>query len=254
LGGLPQRELSVLLVEEDDEWRGLLADAVSASGHKVHQAVDCGRGIELAQALALDVILLGRTPDQPDALEACWSLRSVSLAAMLMVRRRSAGWGDCLVIELGGAAGDVELLSFPQLVSRARMARPRHLPRGGRTLPRGADVETAGPVRVDRLARRVHVGDHELALTAKEFDLLSFLLANRGRVHPVRTILADVWGQGATARNSRTVAVHVRWLRQKLEGQRDVTIVTVRGAGYRLDVSTAGGLPADCVELAAPNS
>ena len=109
MGDPQQHELSVLLVEEDDEWRGLLADAVSASGHTVHQAAGCGRGIELAQAHALDVILLGSVPDQPDALEACWALRSVSLAAMLLVRRRSAAWGDCLVIELGGHDEQLEV-------------------------------------------------------------------------------------------------------------------------------------------------
>lgn len=235
MGG-PHRELSVLLIEEDDDWRELIADALSASGHAVHGAADCAVGTEMARALAPDVILLGSTQDQTDLLGACWALRSVSLAGMLLVRRRSEGWGDCLVLELGGDAGEVELLSFPQLVNRARMAGPRHRPGNGRTLPRGPDMETACRLRVDRLARRVHVGHRELVLTAREFDLLSFLLANHDQVHSVRTILTHVWRLRMTAQSSRTVAVHVRWLRQKLQGQRDVIIVTVRGAGYRLDV------------------
>jgi DNA-binding response OmpR family regulator len=238
---VPVRALSILLIEVDADWRELLADALFASGHSVHQVADCRRGTELARALSPHVILLGRTADGTDLLEACWTLRSVSLAALLVIRRRPADPGDCLVLEMGGTPGDVELLSLPQVVGRARMAWQPHRFDGasGRTLPRGLDQETAGSVRVDRVTRRAHVGDEELPLTPREFDLLSFLLANQGRVLSPATILAHVWTRRPTAQSLKTVAVHVRWLRHKLEVQQDLTIVTVRGAGYRLDVHPA---------------
>jgi DNA-binding response OmpR family regulator len=230
----------VLLIEADDEWRELLAGALTASGHAVHQVSCSSDGIELAGALLPDVILLGRTADPTDPVEVCWRLRTAAQASILVIRR-GVGWGDCLVLELGPAHGEVELLSFSQIVSRARQA---GRPAGGGGASRPPARETLGSLSLDRDSRRVHVRGTELKLTAKEFDLLSFLVANRGRVYSAEALLAHVWRRRTSAQNMKTVAVHVRWLRTKLAGQTDAAIVTVRGAGYRLEsrVETAADL------------
>lgn len=226
--------VGVLLIEADDEWRELLADALTASGHAVHQVTGSAAGIDLAVTLAPDVILLGRTADGSDPLDVCWRLRAAGEAPILVIRR-GVGWSDCLVLQLGGRHGEVELLSFSQIVSRARQAaRP-----ATSAAQRPAARETVGCLSIDRDSRRVHLRGVELRLTAKEFDLLSFLVANRGRVYSAEALLASVWRRRTTPQNIKTVAVHIRWLRTKLAGQADATIVTVRGAGYRLECEPA---------------
>jgi DNA-binding response OmpR family regulator len=104
---------------------------------------------------------------------------------------------------------------------------------------RAPDRQRAGAVTLDRPARRLMVGDAEVRLTAKEFDLLSFLMAHPGPVHSLDSLLTHVWGDRLRTPNRETVMVHVRWLREKLAGQHDLQIVTVRGAGYRLDLDPA---------------
>jgi two-component system phosphate regulon response regulator PhoB len=79
------------------------------------------------------------------------------------------------------------------------------------------------------------VGGAEVALSRREFDLLSFLLARPGRVHTRETLLQQVWGPGFGG-DRKTVDVHVRWLREKFAGAAPFSIATVRAAGYRLDV------------------
>jgi two-component system response regulator RegX3 len=97
-------------------------------------------------------------------------------------------------------------------------------------------VEEFGGFKIDRAARRVHVQGGELRLAPKEFDLLSLLLLNAGRVMSRQSIIQTVWGSKFFG-DSKTVDVHVRWLREKFENvdQLPFRITTVFGVGYRLD-------------------
>jgi DNA-binding response OmpR family regulator len=97
-------------------------------------------------------------------------------------------------------------------------------------------VEAFGDFRFDRGARAVHIGKHELRLSPKEFDLLSYLLANAGRVHSREQLIRRVWGPKFFGER-KTVDVHVRWLREKFEPFPTLPfrITTVYGVGYRLD-------------------
>ena len=91
-----------------------------------------------------------------------------------------------------------------------------------------------GPFTIDRAARRVFLGDREVNLTAKEFNLLSHLIAQSGRVQTRDALLERVWGPEFTG-DRKTVDVHIRWLREKFAGKAPFAIVTLRGVGYRLD-------------------
>ena len=82
--------------------------------------------------------------------------------------------------------------------------------------------------------RRVVLRERDVKLTAREFDLLSYLLAHPGRVHTRDTLLENVWGYEFSG-DRKTVDVHIRWLREKFAGVAPFDIVTVRGIGYRLD-------------------
>ncbi|MGH7764758.1 MAG: winged helix-turn-helix domain-containing protein, partial [Candidatus Dormibacteraceae bacterium] len=82
--------------------------------------------------------------------------------------------------------------------------------------------------------------DHDVRLTVREFDLLSYLLAHPGRVHTRDTLLENVWGHEFSG-DRKTVDVHIRWLREKFAGVAPFEIVTVRGIGYRLDRQAGDG-------------
>ena len=94
--------------------------------------------------------------------------------------------------------------------------------------------DAIGDFSIDRAARRVVLHEKDVKLTAREFDLLSYLLAHPGRVHTRDTLLENVWGHEFSG-DRKTVDVHVRWLREKFAGVAPFEIVTVRGIGYRLD-------------------
>ena len=102
--------------------------------------------------------------------------------------------------------------------------------------PDALEVEEFGGFRIDRAARTVHIGGRELRLAPKEFDLLSLLLLNSGRVLSRQAIIQSVWGSKFFG-DSKTVDVHVRWLREKFESfdRLPFRITTVFGVGYRLD-------------------
>jgi DNA-binding response OmpR family regulator len=94
--------------------------------------------------------------------------------------------------------------------------------------------DSIGAFSMNRAARRVILDDADVKLTAREFDLLSYLLAFPGRVHTRDSLLENVWGREFTGER-KTVDVHIRWLREKFAGRAPFEIVTVRGIGYRLD-------------------
>jgi DNA-binding response OmpR family regulator len=94
--------------------------------------------------------------------------------------------------------------------------------------------DSFGTFSIDRAARRVTLGGAEVKLAAREFELLSYLLAFPGRVHTRDLLLENVWGRDFTG-DRKTVDVHVRWLREKFAALAPFEIVTVRGVGYRMD-------------------
>src|ERR1700688_2053543 len=94
--------------------------------------------------------------------------------------------------------------------------------------------DSIGEFSIDRAARRVVLDGRDVKLTAREFDLLSYLLAFPRRVHTRDVLLENVWGHEFSG-DRKTVDVHIRWLREKCAGVAPFEIVTVRGIGYRLD-------------------
>jgi len=103
------------------------------------------------------------------------------------------------------------------------------------------EQDTIGNFSIDRAARRVILSGHDVKVTAREFDLLSYLLAHPGRVHTRDVLLENVWGHEFSG-DRKTVDVHVRWLREKFErfDRLPFRITTVFGVGYRLDVLEQG--------------
>lgn len=214
--------MRVLVVEDDDTIAVPLADGLRREGFSVERV---GTGAAALRADPGDVVLLDlRLPDV-DGYEVCRQLRARSDVPIIIVTARSDEVDRVVGLEIGADDYLVKPFGFRELVARIRAVTRRT----ARTNP-VAPLEV-GPLRVDRRARQVWLGDAEIVLAPKEFDLLALLAAEPGAVLTRERILDEVWDPhwfGPT----KTLDVHVASLRRKLGDPG--WIETVRGVGYRL--------------------
>jgi two-component system response regulator RegX3 len=175
----------------------------------------------------LDLMLPGMS-----GLDVTRALRKSSSLPIIMVTARDSDVDKIVGLELGADDYVTKPFSAREVLARVNaVLRRARAQSDEQSVP---EHEAIGDFTIDRAARRVRLRGAELKLTAREFDLLSYLLANPGRVHSRDALIARVWGADFGG-DSKTVDVHVRWLREKLAGKSPFEIVTVRGAGYRLD-------------------
>jgi two-component system, OmpR family, response regulator RegX3 len=218
----------VLLVEDDDSIAAPLAKGLTREGFEVERYT---RG-ELAlnrlaeHASAPDVVLLDLGLPDVDGFEVCRRLRSESDVPIIVVTARSEEVDRVIGLELGADDYIVKPFGFRELLARIRAVTRRRSPR-----PPEAGPIRVGSLTLDARTRSVTVGERELALTPKEFDLLAFLAEDPGAVWSRGRILEAVWDPhwyGPT----KTLDVHVASLRKKLGDP--AWIETVRGVGFRL--------------------
>ena len=167
-------------------------------------------------------------------LEVCRVLRQESSTPILMLTAKGTEVDKVVGLQLGADDYVTKPFSFNELLARVT-ALLRRSDMSAR--PSGApEIEEFDGFKIDRAARTIHVEEVELRLAPKEFDLLSLLLRNNGRVLSRQAIIAAVWGNRFYG-DPKTVDVHVRWLREKFEpfAQIPFRITTVFGVGYRLD-------------------
>jgi two-component system, OmpR family, response regulator RegX3 len=217
--------MEVLLVEDDDSIAAPLADGLRREGFTVTRAAT---GAEALAAGETDFVLLDiRLPDI-DGFTVCRELRTRSDVPIIVVSARGEEVDRVVGLELGADDYVVKPFGLRELVARMRAVSRR---KEGRRDEEG-ELE-AGPVRVDVRAHRVTCNGNEVALTAKEFDLLALLVREAGAVVARERILRDVWNTTWYG-SSKTVDVHVASIRRKL-GDPGL-IETVRGIGFRIRV------------------
>ncbi len=222
----------LLLVEDDLAIARPLVRALEREGFAVEHVEAGAPALKRVGAGGLDLVVLDLTLPDIDGLDLCRQIRSghPALPILMLTARREE-----VDVVVGFDAGADDYVAKPfrvaELVARLR-ARLRVAPKG----EPGADIVTAGDVRIDRAAHRAFLGQVELELTPKEFDLLSLLAAEAGRTVPRARIMREVWDEhwwGPT----RTLDMHVSALRRKLgdDPANPRRIVTVRGVGFRLE-------------------
>ena len=221
---------TILLVEDDATLRHTLALNLRAEGHRVLEAEDGENGLAAARGEKPDLVVLDVMLPRLDGLTVCRLLRRESAVPIILLTARGAEADKIIGLETGADDYIVKPFSLGEFLARVRAA----LRRGAAAPP--ADVLTFGDLRLDLAARRVARAGRAIALAPREFDLLALLMRHRGAVMSRDLLLARVWGDDFVG-DARTVDVHIRWLRQKLEQDpsQPVLIQTVRGVGYRFE-------------------
>jgi len=223
------RVARLLIVEDDEGIRVPLARALEREGYEVDGVGDGEEALRLAAGTDHDLVLVDVGLPGLDGLEVCRRLRAQ--APTLPILFLTAQDGELDIVD-GLDAGADDYITKPFRVSEL-LARVRaHL---RRTTADPVELQ-AGDVRVDRGARRAWLGDAELDLSPKEFDLLALLVGEAGRVVTRERIMSEVWDENWFG-STKTLDMHVSWLRRKLgEDASDPRhLMTVRGVGLRFE-------------------
>jgi DNA-binding response OmpR family regulator len=224
------KTVKLLLVEDDKAIAESLVEGLTAAGHVV---VHVTTGAAALAERGPDMVLLDLGLPDMDGRDVCRELRQRGKTPIIMLTARSEEFDRVLGLELGADDYVTKPFSLRELVARIR-AVARRTQDGGAP---GDEAESAaaqqiGAMELDRRTRRVRIDGEEIALTAKEFDLLAFLANDVGAVRTRTEILENVWDAhwyGPT----KTVDAHVASLRKKLGDHR--WIEAVRGVGFRLE-------------------
>ena len=223
---------TILLVDDEDAVQKLLAYPLERDGFRVVQARDGEEALARFAEEQVDLVVLDLMLPKLDGLEVCKRLRASSTVPIIMLTARDDELDKVLGLELGADDYITKPFSIREFRSRVRaLLRRAAIPSSGRDLDE--TIERDG-LRIDVGHRDVHVDERTVQLTYVEFELLRTLAASPGRVFSREMLLQALWG-GSDYREPRTIDVHVRHLREKLERDPSVPeyILTVRGVGYR---------------------
>jgi DNA-binding response OmpR family regulator len=221
---------TILIVEDDAVVRDTLALNLRAEGYEVHAVEDGETGLAVARDLEPDLVVLDVMLPKLDGLTVCRVLRRESQVPIIMLTARGTEADKIVGLETGADDYIVKPFSLGEFLARVRAA----LRRG--VVAQSTDQLTSGDLRIDLIARRVFLGETELQLAPKEFELLAMLMRHIGAVLTRDLLLTRVWGDDYLG-DARTVDVHIRWLREKIEADpsHPERIVTLRGVGYRFE-------------------
>jgi two-component system response regulator RegX3 len=221
----------ILLVEDEAVLRHSLAFSLEQEGLTVVAAEDGVSALELAERERPDLVVLDIMLPGLDGWEVCRRLRRSSAVPVIMLSARGSEIDKVLGLEMGADDYLTKPFSTRELIARIRAALRRvALDRGAET---GRGVIAVGDLRIDLDRHAVWVRNEPVSLSPKEYRVLRELITHRGQVLSRDTLIDRVWGKEFMG-DLKTLGVHVRWLREKIEP--DPTnpqyILTVRGTGY----------------------
>lgn len=237
------RRLQVLIVDDEENIRDAIAFTLRREGFDVIIAVDGNEGVALARQHRPDAVVLDIMLPGIDGLEVLRRIRSESHVPVLMLSAKGDEIDRVVGLEIGADDYITKPFAMRELVARIR-AIVRRVEMGN-VLPVPVEASTttttldgnqmrAGSITIDLARRSVTEGDRNIELNPKEFDLLVYFARHPGVVMSREALLREVWGYEFRV-DTRTVDVHIRWLRLKLEASPAAPkmLITVRGAGYK---------------------
>jgi len=229
---MADRQPRILLVDDEQPIQDLLSFPLRKDGYEVVQVLDGLEAIRRFGEQVFDLVILDVMLPHMDGLEVCRWMRARSAVPIIMLTAKSDEIDTVVGLELGADDYITKPFSVREFRSRVRAALRR-----ASMAPDRQDEERvlmAHELRVEPAKRSVRVRDQEVALTFVEFEILHALVGSPGRVWTREQLLTRVWGDSAY-RDPRTIDVHIRHVREKLERdpREPEYVFTVRGVGYR---------------------
>lgn len=220
---------SILIIEDDETLRQTLAYNLEREGYLVTTAEEGRVGLDLAREGVPDLIVLDLMLPGLDGLSVCRLIRRELDIPIIILTARSGEVDKIVGLDSGADDYITKPFSLGELLARVRAALRRQ--------PKAvADRLESSDLSLDLIGRKAYKGADLLNLSYKEFDLLAELMRNKGMVLSRDLLLTKVWGYEAVG-ESRTVDVHVRWLREKIEDNpsKPKRITTIQRIGYRFE-------------------
>lgn len=215
----------IIIVEDNEEIGGLLSDFLAAEGYDVYLALTGEEALAIyreegAKLIILDIMLPGM-----DGFAVCREIREVYNTPIMIVSARGDKEDKLNGLMLGADDYIEKPYDIDILLAKVRGIFRRRYSEG--------DI-VDGNIRIDKLGRHVYLDGNELVLTAKEFELLLYMMENKGKVMTKEELFRKIWGFDSES-EMQTLTVHIKWLREKLEREpkKPERILTVWGVGYR---------------------
>ena len=228
----------ILVVEDEQNILEAIKYSMNTEGFEVYGAEDGETGLEMAREILPELVILDVMLPKLDGFEVCRILRREMDIPVFMLTAKVEEIDRVVGLEIGADDYITKPFSMRELIARVRNALRRSSKSGlGRdNLSSGNDVIQVGNLKIDLTGHIARISEKLIDLKPREFDLLVMLASSRGRVFTREQILERLWGHDYIG-DSRTVDVHIRWIREKIEEDPSTPkkIVTIRGVGYRFD-------------------
>lgn len=208
----------VLVVDDEKLIVKGIRFSLEQDGMEVDCAYDGNEAIEKAKQTEYDVVLLDVMLPEYDGFEVCQAIREFSEMPIIMLTAKGGDMDKILGLEYGADDYITKPFNILEVKARIKAIIRRNSRKSGRNGRAESSTVVCGDLKLDREGRRVFIKDREINLTAKEFDLLELLVTNPNKVYSREALLSYVWGNKAMdSGDVRTVDVHVRRLREKIE-------------------------------------
>ena len=227
----------ILVVEDEENILEAIKYSLTSEGFDVYGAEDGEKGLEMARELVPDLVLLDVMLPKIDGFEVCRMLRKDMDLPVFMLSAKAEEIDRVVGLEIGADDYITKPFSMRELVVRVRNSlRRRSLASSENNSSDSKEIIKAGDLEIDLTSHVIKLSGENLEMKPREFDLLVMLASSKGRAFTRDQILERLWGHEYIG-DIRTVDVHVRWIREKIEVDpgNPSRIVTIRGVGYRFD-------------------
>ncbi|HEY5561313.1 MAG TPA: response regulator transcription factor [Clostridiaceae bacterium] len=222
-------EKTILIVEDEDRMRRLVADYFKREGYQILEAVDGIEALRIFHEKKVSLVILDIMMPRLDGFEVCKNIRKSSDIPIIIVTAKSEEDDKLMGFEFGADDYVTKPFSPKVLIAKSKAL----LKRAEGTAEYSSKISVEG-LSIDELSHEVLVEGEEVSLSPKEYELLLFLIRNKGIVLSRDKLLDNVWGMDYFG-DARTVDTSIKRLREKIKGKADL-ITTIRGSGYRFEV------------------